>query len=109
MAGVHRAVAGDIDLDGDLDLAAVSLLPPSVRQRWSGLPSIVWLERTAQGFVTHVVETDSADHATCDLVDLDSDGDLDLVTTNFRWQEETGPPVTWYINEGMSKPASEPR
>lgn len=109
MAGVHRAVAGDIDLDGDLDLAAVSLLPPSVRQRWSGLPSIIWLERTAQGFVTHVVETDSADHATCDLVDLDSDGDLDLVTTNFRWQEETGPPVTWYINEGTPKPDSASR
>lgn len=105
MAGVHRTVAGDIDLDGDLDLASVSLLPPSVMQKRKGLPSIIWMENQGNDqFLSHVMEVDAAHHASCELNDVDQDGDLDIVATNFRWQEETGPPVTWFINQKRLPP-----
>ena len=100
MPGVHRAVAGDVDLDGDLDVVAVSLLPPNVAPSAPGTASILWLEQTAgQHFVRHVVETGLTDHSSCELVDWDSDGDLDLCVTHFRWTEERGAAVSWFRNQ----------
>ena len=100
MPGVHRAVAGDVDLDGDLDVVAVSLLPPNVAPSAPGTASILWLEQTAgQHFVRHVVETGLTDHSSCELDDWDSDGDLDLCVTHFRWSEERGAAVSWFRNQ----------
>jgi hypothetical protein len=96
MPGVHRALAGDLDLDGDTDVAAVSLMPAGPGA--AGRASILWLEQSSGGFVRHVIEVDRGDHACCELVDWDDDGDLDLIVGNFSWNDEPGEPLTLHVN-----------
>jgi hypothetical protein len=85
--GVHRAVAADLDGDGDLDIAATTFLPGPYYQplcRLHNLDAVVVLEQDAPGhFVYHPIESATCDHATLDLGDVDADGDVDLVTANF--------------------------
>ena len=82
LPGVYSARAGDIDLDGDLDIIAVVLLPPEVLPASLAevrLASIVCLEQTSpMRFVRHTLEADSPHHATLELADFDNDGDLDF-------------------------------
>ncbi|NQT13326.1 MAG: VCBS repeat-containing protein, partial [Planctomycetes bacterium] len=82
LPGAHRALAGDVDLDGDLDVIATAFLPPQVMPPSLAdvpLASIVCLEQTSPGtFVRHTLETDRPHHATFELADFDGDGDLDF-------------------------------
>ena len=83
MPGAYRALAGDIDLDGDLDVIAVAWLPPQVRPPNAPVrnaASILCLEQISPGkFVRHTLEADSPYHATIEMADFDNDGDLDFV------------------------------
>jgi FG-GAP-like repeat len=85
--GAHRAVAGDLDGDGDRDIVAVTFLAGSHYEglcRELGLDAVIILEQVAPGrFVRHGLETVTCDHPTCDLGDFDADGRVDLVTGTF--------------------------
>jgi hypothetical protein len=114
--GVHRAVAGDLDGDGDLDIVAVSFLPGASYLslcRELGLDAVIVLEQTAPGrFVRHSLETVTCDHATCDLGDFDADGKLDLVTGNLQMPIadipiEDQPDADWVIiRKNLGRPVA---
>lgn len=82
MLGAYRALAGDVDLDGDLDVVAVAWLPPVVSPpgvRLASLASVVCLEQTEPGvFVRHTLQKGPPQYATLELADFDDDGDLDF-------------------------------
>ncbi|MHB8902537.1 MAG: FG-GAP repeat domain-containing protein [Thermoguttaceae bacterium] len=80
--GACRALAGDIDLDGDLDIVATAWLPEKVKPaslRARPLASVVCLEQTAPGvFERHTLEAGAPRYAALELADFDGDGDLDF-------------------------------
>ncbi len=103
MAGVHRAVAADLDGDGDLDIAACALLAGGANVDESTLPALVWLEQTTPGvFVKHTIEMGVPRHATLDVGDIDGDGDLDIVTGNFAANKAVGSWIDVWENEGKA-------
>lgn len=104
LPGVHRALAGDLDGDGDLDIAACSFISSTSRERqpevtrWS---SLVWLEQRDGSFQMHEIEADRPDHACLALCDANGDNAPDLVVGNFGvLASEKTPPVTIWLNQG---------
>ncbi len=92
LPGVHRAEAGDMDGDGDLDLVACTLVTDRAigEMKESHFDSLVWLEQVKSGeFIRHNMEKDNSTHATLELGDFDSDGDLDVAVGEFRESSET--------------------
>ena len=57
LAGAHRALAVDLDGDGDLDVVASAMIALAREGVERTLPSIVWLERTGpKRFTRHTLE-----------------------------------------------------
>lgn len=83
--GVHRAEAGDIDGDGDLDLAVCSFLPElseETRNRLH-LTGIAWYEQTSDHkWLMHPLADLPCDFPTLDLGDFNGDGRLDIMTAS---------------------------
>lgn len=101
MPGVHRAVAADIDGDGDLDIVACALLAGGSDVDEKTLPALVWLEQTKPGvFVRHTIEMGFPRHATLDVGDIDGDGAIDIVVGNFSINQEMKSWVDVWRNGG---------
>ena len=93
LAGAHRALAVDLDGDGDLDVVAAAMIALAREGAERTLPSIVWLERVApREFKRHTLEVGMPSHASLDAADYDGDGDIDLVIGNLSPQR---PVPTW--------------
>ncbi len=94
--GAYKAVAEDFDLDGDLDLAAISFFPDYVNSPHEGF---VYLQNQGKGFNYRSFtfpEVVNGRWIVMDAGDLDKDGDLDIALGSFVGFEPDGDTTNLY-------------
>ncbi len=105
MPGVLRALATDLDDDGDQDIIAGSLLPTkSVRGKTATeLQALIWLEQTADGkFARHVIQRGLPIYASLAVSDIDGDSDLDIFAGCFQ-EKAVDPPSLLHVFENLQQ------
>ena len=91
--GAVLVVAGDLDSDGDIDIISACY----------DNNSIVWYENdgnTIPTFSSHVVSTNVNGAVSVDLGDIDSDGDIDIISAGFKDNA-----IYWHQNDGKPNPS----
>ncbi|MFL3006866.1 MAG: FG-GAP-like repeat-containing protein [Candidatus Neomarinimicrobiota bacterium] len=89
MIDIYDVEVGDIDGDGDLDIAAQTASDNNTSD-----DKIVWYANNgSESFTEYDVDTDLSYPYRFNLVDIDGDGDLDMVTAARQGDE-----VVWYEN-----------
>ena len=97
--GAYRALAGDLDNDGDRDIALCC---------WTGLLStpqngLIWFEQQeGRSFVRHNLEYSVAQHATLEVGDFDGNGYVDLAVGHYvrKTSSRHDAWLTFWWNEG---------
>ena len=102
LGGTYSAAVGDLDNDGDQDIALVSMT-----NNWSrtDTASVVWLENDGyQQFSTWQIASDPIHLVTVAVGDLNSDGQLDIVAggLNLRKPFQRIGRVSAWINQGKN-------
>lgn len=87
LPGAFRALAADLDGDGDHDVVACAFVPPKLMRSRSSTDydSLVWLEQISPGqFVRHRLERGVDGYLAMETGDFDQDGDFDLAVGKYR-------------------------
>lgn len=101
LPGVHKALAGDMDGDGDLDIVAAVSIPETTagKQVRPDFDAVIWLEQVAPGqFERHGILKGHGRFPSMELADFDGDGDLDVAIGAMRDDDHT-PSVGVFWND----------
>lgn len=103
--GIMSSLAGDVDNDGDLDFVAGSFIPQeSPYSRSEAYPAVVFYEQVEPGqWEQHVLKSGDCSHAAITMMDLDDDGDKDLVAGILHDAGGDAEPA-WIAWTNLSKP-----
>ena len=104
--GAYSANAGDLDLDGDMDIVVASCFMSSSHKYWKDLPrqGMIWLENDgAMRFTRHAITDYPAHVVSTDLDDMTGDGKPDIIAGGMNVFPPFPPPhlmsrVTLWIN-----------